>query len=105
MRNNFYNNHPPLWLLVTTPIIVTLAIPVSYYLFIKDQEILKKLILKNYRIYNFLLNKWYFDELYNLTRWKVGEYKALTEVFNENEYKYLAFSKRKYNVAIQYKKI
>ena len=46
-----------------------------------------------------------FDELYNLTGWKVGEYKALTEVFNENEYKYLAFSKRKYNVAIQYKKI
>jgi hypothetical protein len=46
-----------------------------------------------------------FDELYNVTGWRVGEYKALTEVFNENEYNYLAFSKRKYNVAIQYKKL
>jgi len=46
-----------------------------------------------------------FDELYNITGWKVGEYKALTEVFNENEYNYLAFSKQKYNVAIKYKKI
>jgi len=45
-----------------------------------------------------------FDELYNVTGWKMSEYKALTEVFNENEYKYLAFSKNKYNVAIQYKK-
>ena len=46
-----------------------------------------------------------FDELYNLPGWRVNEYKALTEVFNENEYKYLVFSKNKYNVAIQYKKI
>ena len=33
-----------------------------------------------------------FDELYNYPGWDVGEYKALTEVFNENEYKYLAFA-------------
>ena len=41
------------------------AIPVTYYLFIEKEEFLKKIILKNQRIYNFLLNKWYFDELYN----------------------------------------
>ncbi len=63
--NNFYNDHPPLLLLVTTPLIVTLAIPVSYYLFIKKDEFLNKIILRNNRIYNFLLKKWYFDELYD----------------------------------------
>jgi len=35
-----------------------------------------------------------FDELYNFSGWDVGEYKALTEVFNETEYKFLAFSKQ-----------
>ena len=34
-----------------------------------------------------------FDELYNFVGWEVGEYKALTEAFNENEYKFLAFSR------------
>ena len=33
-----------------------------------------------------------FDELYNYSGWDVNEYKALSEVFNEDEYKYLAFS-------------
>ena len=34
-----------------------------------------------------------FDELYNFEGWDVGEYKALKEVFNDDEYKFLAFSK------------
>ena len=34
-----------------------------------------------------------FDELYNYPGWDVGEYKALKEVFSENEYKFLAFSR------------
>ena len=42
-----------------------------------------------------------FDELYNFPGWRAGEYKALKEVFNENEYKYLAFSYNKNNVTIQ----
>tara|TARA_B110000971_G_scaffold218568_1_gene257669 strand:- start:1050 stop:1790 length:741 start_codon:yes stop_codon:yes gene_type:complete len=42
-----------------------------------------------------------FDELYNLTGWDVGEYKALTEVFKENEYKFIAFSKFGHQVAIE----
>ena len=33
-----------------------------------------------------------FDELYNFPGWEVGEYKALKEVFSENEYKFLSFS-------------
>ncbi len=60
------NEHTPLWLIIATPILVTLSIPLVYYLIIKNENILKNLVSKNYRIYNFLLNKWYFDELYNI---------------------------------------
>ena len=48
-----------------TPLIVIATIPIAYYLFIKNDGILKNLILKNQLLYNFLINKWYFDELYN----------------------------------------
>ena len=58
-------NHPPIWLLIITPLIVTVAIPISYYFFVINKKILANLILKNQSFYNFLLNKWYFDELYN----------------------------------------
>ena len=57
--------HPPNWFLFLTPIIVISAIPISYYLFLKNEKILKDLVLKNQSIYNFLVKKWYFDELYN----------------------------------------
>ncbi len=61
----FQHDHIPLWLVIITPVMVTVSIPISYYLFIKNVSILKNLILKNQFIYNFLLNKWYFDDLYN----------------------------------------
>ena len=57
--------HPPILLLIITPTIVVLAIPVAYYLFIRNEKILQNFILKNQALYNFLINKWYFDELYN----------------------------------------
>lgn len=33
-----------------------------------------------------------FDQLYNYPGWKEGEYKALKENFNDNEYEYIAFT-------------
>ena len=45
-----------------------------------------------------------FDELYNFPGWSVGEYKALIEVFEEEEYAFLAFSINAPQVVIQYKK-
>ena len=33
-----------------------------------------------------------FDELYNFEGWDVGEYKALTETFEEKEYSFISFS-------------
>ena len=63
--NLIKHSHIPVWLLIITPLIVTLAIPLSYYLYVKNEKILKNFILKNEKFYNFFLNKWYFDELYN----------------------------------------
>ena len=42
-----------------------------------------------------------FDELYNFPGWRNGEYKALQETFNENEYKFRAFSISGMEVVIQ----
>ena len=55
----------PLWLLVITPFFVTILIPVSFYLYIKKTNVLDGIVIKYKPLYNFLLNKWYFDELYN----------------------------------------
>ena len=33
-----------------------------------------------------------FDEIYNFEGWDVGEYKALTETFEKEEYKFISFS-------------
>ena len=56
--------HLPLWLLLATPVLVVAAIPITYYLYIKDASILSGLKKFNEPLHNFLLNKWYFDELY-----------------------------------------
>ena len=59
------HEYPPTWLLVITPTVVIITIPIAYYLFVANEKILKNFVLKNKVIYNFLVNKWYFDELYN----------------------------------------
>ena len=46
-----------------------------------------------------------FDELYNFSGWSVGEYKALTEVFDEEEYEFLVFSVDDSQAVIQYKQL
>ena len=61
----FTLNHPPLWFLLITPTLVLAAIPIAYYLFVKNENFLKQFIDTNKPLYNFLLNKWYFDELYD----------------------------------------
>ncbi len=55
----------PIWLIIITPIIITLAIPLSYFLYIKDKTILEGVKNSNLPLYNFLLKKWYIDEVYD----------------------------------------
>ena len=59
------SDHPPLGIIYITPIMVILSIPLSYYLFVKNKNITSWLANENQPLYNFLLNKWYFDELYD----------------------------------------
>ena len=61
----FNHDTTPSWLLTITTSLIVLSIPISYYLFVENEKILKNFVLKNKFLYNFLLNKWYFDELYN----------------------------------------
>ena len=58
-------DHPPTWFLFLTPILVTSAIPFSYYLYLKNAKIVNGLKEMNEPIYQFLVKKWYFDEMYD----------------------------------------
>ncbi len=59
-------DHPPLWFLVLTPILVTSSVPIAYYFFVKNKNLPYQFANVNKPLYNFLLNKWYFDELYDV---------------------------------------
>jgi len=54
----------PIWFLLITPVLVLIAIPISYYLYVLNPKILNDFKKTNSPLYNFLLNKWYIDELY-----------------------------------------
>ena len=59
------HDHPPSWFVLLTPILVILSIPIAYYIFIKNIKISNNIVNGNLPLYNFLKNKWYFDELYD----------------------------------------
>ena len=58
--------HPPLWFLLLTPCLVLLSIPIAYYLFVINKKLPNAIVSMNKPLYNFLVNKWYFDELYEV---------------------------------------
>ncbi|MDA7478761.1 NADH-quinone oxidoreductase subunit L [Candidatus Pelagibacter ubique] len=64
--NTLSTEHPPLWFLLTTPALVLTSIPIAYYLFVKDKDIPNRIAQSNKPLHNFLINKWYFDELYDV---------------------------------------
>ena len=58
-------DHPPIWFLIMTPLLVIISIPISYYLFVKNKNLLDAIVKNNEPLHKFLINKWYFDELYD----------------------------------------
>jgi NADH-quinone oxidoreductase subunit L len=60
------HGHPPLWLMILIPTLVISAIPMSFILFLKRKDIVESFVNNNKPFYNFLVKKWYFDELYDL---------------------------------------
>ena len=61
------SDHPPLWFIILTPLLITIAIPFGYLLFVKYSNIPKVIMENNKPLYIFLKNKWYFDEIYEST--------------------------------------
>ena len=64
--NEIKHDPIPLWFLILTPVLVVISIPISYYYFISNTKIVEEFKNTNSPLYNFLLNKWYIDELYEL---------------------------------------
>ena len=62
--NEIKHDTIPLWFLLTTPVLVLIAIPISFYLYIVSPKILEDFKNTNMPLYKFLLNKWYIDEFY-----------------------------------------
>tara|TARA_B100001245_G_scaffold75000_1_gene53174 strand:+ start:1715 stop:3628 length:1914 start_codon:yes stop_codon:yes gene_type:complete len=58
-------DHPPIWFMFLTPVLVIISIPLAFYLFIKNKKIVDTIVKSNKPLYLFLKNKWYFDELYD----------------------------------------
>ena len=62
--NETNHGYIPSWFLLITPSLVVIAIPLSFYYFVSNTKFLESLKNTNLPLYNFLLNKWYIDELY-----------------------------------------
>jgi len=64
--NPLSTDHPPLWVVLITPVLVLTSIPIAYYLFVKNKEMSDWFVEANKPLHNFLVNKWYFDEIYDV---------------------------------------
>ena len=53
--NEIKHSSIPLWFLLLTPILVVLSIPISYYYFISNTNILEEFKKTNSPLYNFLI--------------------------------------------------
>ena len=59
-------HHVPTWV-KWSPVVVGFAgLALAWYMYIRNPEAPKRLAQTHYPLYQFLLNKWYFDELYDL---------------------------------------
>ena len=81
--NEIKHDAIPLWFLLTTPVLVLISIPVSFYFYILNPKLLEDFKNTNIPLYNFLLNKWYIDELYEKVF--VNLQKKLAHFFGKKE--------------------
>jgi len=64
--NELKHDPVPLWFLLLTPVLVVISIPLSFYYFVSNTKILEAFKKTNLPLHNFLLNKWFIDELYEI---------------------------------------
>jgi NADH-quinone oxidoreductase subunit L len=58
-------HHVPLWVKWSATVAMLIGAGLAYYMYIVDTAAPKRLAEQNPGLYRFLLNKWYFDELYD----------------------------------------
>lgn len=58
-------HHVPLWVKWSPFVAMALGFVTAWYMYIKNPSAPKKLAEQQWMLYQFLLNKWYFDELYD----------------------------------------
>ena len=58
-------HHVPIWIVLSPLIVTLLGFLLAIYMYVINPRLPKELSDKYLYIYNFLLNKWYFDELYD----------------------------------------
>lgn len=58
-------HHVPLWVKWSPFVAMALGFVTAWYMYIKNPSAPKKLAEQQWLLYQFLLNKWYFDELYD----------------------------------------
>jgi hypothetical protein len=90
------------WIENTLPIFLSEKKPSIVFAHIDvDTYQTSKFILQNIKPYLIKNSVLLFDELYNFPGWDEGEYKALKETFNENEYQFISFALNGQQAAIQ----
>ncbi|OLP43237.1 NADH-quinone oxidoreductase subunit L [Rhizobium oryziradicis] len=58
-------HHVPVWVKLSPFIAMLIGLVTAWYMYIKSPETPAKLAKSQWVLYQFLLNKWYFDELYD----------------------------------------
>ncbi|MFC4625879.1 NADH-quinone oxidoreductase subunit L [Daeguia caeni] len=58
-------HHVPLWVKLSPFVVMVIGFVVAWLFYIRKPEMPKELAARHRGLYQFLLNKWYFDELYD----------------------------------------
>ena len=58
-------HHAPVWVKVSPFIAMLLGLGLAYIMYIRDPSLPARVAATNRPLYKFLLNKWYFDEIYH----------------------------------------
>jgi NADH-quinone oxidoreductase subunit L len=58
-------HHVPAWVALSPFVAMLIGFATAWYMYIKNPAMPKKLAESQWLLYQFLLNKWYFDELYD----------------------------------------
>ena len=59
-------HHVPTWVKMAASVMMTIGFLIAVWLYVYSPEARERLATRHRALYNFLLNKWYFDELYDL---------------------------------------